>query len=450
MANTTGPFPSSQSTTPFWRSQLDPIDEHRTTASLPGTCDVLIIGAGLSGASTAYHLVKDAKSSPASVVVLDARQVCSGATGRNGGHVKLAWPMITSLAKEHGVEKAAEVAQFHISQIYAMKEAIEKEKIDCDFALRRSYDVYLSKTEPEYGNVLLDHQLMADVAVSKHVEFMDTKYAEQLTRTKDPKAALSVPACSLWPYKLGANLLSIAIKKGVNLQTNTCVTSVPATRSALGYYTVETSRGVIKARKVLFASNGYTAGILPEYRDKIVPWRGINSRIVVSECQIPPNLSNTYNLHNTYWHDKEQYYNNADDSTLIEPAKQYFDGYMQRYFHDYTGTGAYTDMVWTGSKLIQSQCLVLVPLECISLNPAGLVMGCTPDSLPHIGAIPGRPDQFIMAGFNGAGMLHIFLSGRGMAKMLLDDIPFEETGIPSIFKTTQKRLNDTRKVKGYF
>lgn len=106
--------------------------------------------------------------------------ICLTLNVYEGGHVKLAWPMITSLAKEHGVEKAAEVAQFHISQIYAMKEAIEKEKIDCDFALRRSYDVYLSKTEPEYANVLLDHQLMADVAVSKHVEFMDTKYAEQV------------------------------------------------------------------------------------------------------------------------------------------------------------------------------------------------------------------------------------------------------------------------------
>jgi hypothetical protein len=84
MANATGPFPAPQSTTPFWRTQLDPIDEHRTTVSLPEACDVLIIGAGLSGASTAYHLVKDVKSDPASVVVLDARQVCSGATGRNG------------------------------------------------------------------------------------------------------------------------------------------------------------------------------------------------------------------------------------------------------------------------------------------------------------------------------------------------------------------------------
>jgi hypothetical protein len=61
-----------------------------------------------------------------------------------------------------------------------MKETIEKEKIDCDFALRRSYDVYLSKTEPEYANVILEHQRMADVAVREHVEFIDSKYAEQV------------------------------------------------------------------------------------------------------------------------------------------------------------------------------------------------------------------------------------------------------------------------------
>ncbi|KAL7905190.1 FAD dependent oxidoreductase [Trichoderma velutinum] len=447
-ANMTGPFPAPQSTTPFWRTELDPIDELRTTDSLPAACDILIIGAGLSGASTAYHLVKDTTVASASIVVVDARQVCSGATGRNGGHVKLAWPWIISLAKDYGRENAAEVAQFHLSQIYAMKETIEKEKIDCDFALRRSYDVYLDKTESEYANVVSNHQLMAGVAVSKHVEFINKKYTEQLTRAKDSKAALSVPACSLWPYKLGAGLLSISIKKGVNLQTNTCVTSVAATRTADGYYLVNTSRGIIKARKILFASNGYTAGILPEYQDKIIPWRGINSRIVVGEDQIPPNLSNTYNLHNypgtdeyinprpdgsiivggaktSYWHDKKQYYNNADDSTLIEPAKHYFDEYMQKYFLDYTGSGAYTDMIWTE------------------------IMGYTPDALPHIGAIPGRPDQFIMAGFNGAGMLHIFLSGKGIAQMLSNNVQFEETQIPRIFKTTQERLDDNKRVQSY-
>ena len=78
-----GPFPHPQSTLPFWRTQLHELDTHRSTEELPKKCDVLIIGAGYAGAATAYHLLKD-NPSPPSVVILEARQACSGATGRNG------------------------------------------------------------------------------------------------------------------------------------------------------------------------------------------------------------------------------------------------------------------------------------------------------------------------------------------------------------------------------
>ena len=87
-ASTNSPkiFPVKNATVPYWRSELHPIDEHRSTEDLPSECDVAIIGAGLSGVATAYHLVNECDSDSAlSIVLLEARQVCSGATGRNGG-----------------------------------------------------------------------------------------------------------------------------------------------------------------------------------------------------------------------------------------------------------------------------------------------------------------------------------------------------------------------------
>ena len=79
----TGPFPVPHATLPFWRTQLHPLDSHRSTTDLPRECDILIIGAGLSGVSTAYNLLLD-NPTPPSIVLLEAREVCSGATGRNG------------------------------------------------------------------------------------------------------------------------------------------------------------------------------------------------------------------------------------------------------------------------------------------------------------------------------------------------------------------------------
>jgi glycine/D-amino acid oxidase-like deaminating enzyme len=69
-------------------------------------------------------------------------------------------------------------------------------------------------------------------------------------------------------------------------------------------------------------------------------------------------------------------------------------------------------------------------------------MGLTADGYPHCGSVPGKDNQFIMAGFNGAGMSHIFLTARGIARMIRDGIPYEETGIPRIFKASKERLRD--------
>lgn len=67
-------------------------------------------------------------------------------------------------------------------------------------------------------------------------------------------------------------------------------------------------------------------------------------------------------------------------------------------------------------------------------------MGYTTDSLPHIGPIPGKPGQLIMAGLNGHGMPQIFLSALGVARMLVERTQYGDTGIPRLFQTTLERL----------
>lgn len=77
-------LPVHNATVPYWRTELHPFDEHRTTEELPQECDIAIIGAGMTGVATAYHISELAGDKPPSVVILEARQLCSGATGRNG------------------------------------------------------------------------------------------------------------------------------------------------------------------------------------------------------------------------------------------------------------------------------------------------------------------------------------------------------------------------------
>jgi hypothetical protein len=80
-------LPRDNPTEAAWQIPPDPLLQHfRFTEDLPTTLlDVVIIGSGLSGTSVAWHLLRDNTSTrKLSALMLEARDVCSGATGRNG------------------------------------------------------------------------------------------------------------------------------------------------------------------------------------------------------------------------------------------------------------------------------------------------------------------------------------------------------------------------------
>jgi len=245
-------------------------------------------------------------------------------------------------------------------------------------------------------------------------------------------------AAHLWPYKLFTHLLARAVSSGLNLQTHTPILSISPSSSSENW-TASTPRGLITSSRVIIATNGYTAGLLPEYTSKIVPSKGICCRIVLSPTPTHPNLTHTYCIRlpdggfdyliprhdgsiivggarSTFFKEHENWYNTTDDSTLIKPAEKYFDNYMQRNFLVWEESGARVDQIWTG------------------------IMGYTSDSLPSIGEVPGRDGCFIAAGFVGHGMPVIWLTMKGIAEMVKEGKSFEEVRIPRIYKTTKERL----------
>jgi glycine/D-amino acid oxidase-like deaminating enzyme len=200
----------------------------------------------------------------------------------------------------------------------------------------------------------------------------------QVTSVKDAQAAMSAPVLSLWPYKFVTQLLGRLVEEeALNLQTNTPVEAVHLHNDHST--TALTPRGSIHAKHVIFATNAYSAGLLPQYRGTIIPIKALGTHISVptkegrTQPPPPPYLSNTYNMGFgggrddwlnprpdgsivvgggkwLYKDDKRGWHNSVDDSTLISPAvNHYYDGYMQRHFHGWEDSGAYVDARWTGS-----------------------------------------------------------------------------------------------------
>ena len=98
-------------------------------STLPATADVVIIGAGLTGCATAFWLQRLYGRSS---VILDARGLAGGATGRNGGHL---WPNPAS--------------DFERSTVEELLSFIEAEGVDCD--LTHGEAVALERRAPEVG-----------------------------------------------------------------------------------------------------------------------------------------------------------------------------------------------------------------------------------------------------------------------------------------------------------
>jgi hypothetical protein len=87
--SSTNPVPVPHGMTSFWRTEPHIFDSHRSSEYLPEECDIVVVGAGYAGASIVHHLLDQANpSSVPSIVILEARQACSGATGRNGSVLK--------------------------------------------------------------------------------------------------------------------------------------------------------------------------------------------------------------------------------------------------------------------------------------------------------------------------------------------------------------------------
>ncbi|OIW28863.1 DAO-domain-containing protein [Coniochaeta ligniaria NRRL 30616] len=260
-------LPTPNSTKSYWLNDPSKIlYGHRTTQDLPETADIVIVGSGITGAFAA-HFLKHGDAPNDTVVMLEAREACWGATGRNGGHCQ---PVVYA--------SKPQIAAFELETYHFLKNFVEEHDIPCDwvsfsgvhtFLTQDLFDVaskaaaLLQKTHPDLGS-----------------QFTIVREQEALASLRIPSAKGAIVqehAASVWPYKLVAWILERLLKEfpasSFNLQTNTPVLKLEKADRDAGW-ALTTPRGRITAKKVLLCTNGYTSRLLPAFSDLIVPTRG--------------------------------------------------------------------------------------------------------------------------------------------------------------------------------
>jgi len=161
----------------FWHTNLHELDDYRSTDQVPEQSDIVIIGAGYAGVATAYHLLE--AGSKASITLLEARGACSGATGRNGGHLRPdLYGHIPTHIDRHGLERGAEIAEFEAAHVTAIKNVVAKENIDCDFVITRTTDVWCNDDAAQKAKANYDRMVAYGLKYMDDVDFYIGKDAE--------------------------------------------------------------------------------------------------------------------------------------------------------------------------------------------------------------------------------------------------------------------------------
>ena len=113
---------------------MESLGAYRGRPPLDGStrADVLIIGAGFTGLSTAIHLKE--KRPSLKVLVLESDVVGFGASGRNGGFSMRLFGITMELtAMRYGREKTKEADRYMVKAVDHLERMVQKYRIECDY-----------------------------------------------------------------------------------------------------------------------------------------------------------------------------------------------------------------------------------------------------------------------------------------------------------------------------
>ena len=243
---------------------------------LPAKADVVVIGSGYTGLHAALQTARGGRHT----VVIDAEAAGFGCSTRNGGQVSTSIkPSYDELARRHGPERAFAILKEGHASLRWINEFVTTEKLDCDFNVVGRF--HAAHNGAEFEALA---KKVANQPKGLEVEAEVVPRAEQRRELGSDLyhgGVVYKAHASIDPARYHQGLLDLVVKAGARIIAH-CPATAIETRGA--GFRVTTARGVIEARNVVIATNGYTGNLTPWLQRRVIP---IGSYMIATEPLAP-------------------------------------------------------------------------------------------------------------------------------------------------------------------
>ena len=255
-------LPQGSGESSLWASSaIDNLESESLQDSLKA--DVLVVGGGISGLSTAIHLAEQGVS----VVLLEGMSVGYGGSGRTAGLVNAGvWKSPEFVTKQLGEEAGDRFNRVMHDSPSVVFDLIHRYQIDCNAAQTGTVNIAHKAAVMDY----LENRCAQMTSLGASTRIIDGNEARAISGSPvychggilDPNAG------TLQPLSFVRGLAAAAIKKGVKLYQQSALLSLTHDSNC---WLAETEKGQVSAEQVVMATNAYADENCKGVRESSVP-----------------------------------------------------------------------------------------------------------------------------------------------------------------------------------
>lgn len=373
--------------TSYWldRSNSKPINHY----------DIIVVGAGISGLSTAYWLNQEDPS--LKIAVIEKHRIAFGATGRNAGFVTCgSVEHFNRMIGKHGEQKALEIWQFAEKNLELLKQhIIHTDQDTIEFAQRGAYSLAAQDSEfkelHEVAQIMDKHAIPVEIVNSNQIpqKLGATGFVGGIKYCKDAEVN---------PVKLAHKMAQLV---NADIIEGTCAFGVEESPS--GNRILKTDNGDFEASAIVYCLNGYSAQLNPYFNDIIYPTRG---QILMMEPIAPfmdgPCYANFY----------LDYFRQMPSGALLIGGFRQLEKQTEVGYSDHT-----TDIIQEALHQFVQNHLPQLKDKKVTHRWGG-VMGFSKDGEPVIGSLRDDPQVYFMGGFTGHGIGMAFHTAKTLVDLI--------------------------------